>query len=447
MDIYYVFEKINIVAVLDHSGRAGNLFCTALFDRHSEVLCCPLIQYSYSYALTYLKNDKISYQDAHDYLYKYSYFRLLLSPSEKNNQELIYKMGLDGQADVDVEQLKIQIDKFLNSKQNFSRKEIVCIPILIYAKAQGRNLSSIKYIMVSDALSLRHESVINGYSGDVIDSIVNDFPKAKLIHLVRDPRATFASPKHQFINMLGNMYTISPVNYFKRFYELLFCKLTMTSGCVYLFWLLYLAQTAKTINNKKLQYPKLFYTLKNENINCNFIPTMQNLCTWLNINIDKVWLNKPYEPTICNKIWQGAGAYNSRYQSITNGMLQNDSKHISKSITGPNEYVTKRWRTKLNSNEVILIEFLFAKEISEHNYPVLYPAKNTLTFIKNIAMPFNGELPSFKWLLNKNIGSTEHLKRLFYAIFFIPFYVVSRIVTLKIILKNKIFDSSFARNI
>ena len=43
--------RVNLAAVIDSSGRGGNLFFLTLFDLHPEVACCPVVQYSYSYAM------------------------------------------------------------------------------------------------------------------------------------------------------------------------------------------------------------------------------------------------------------------------------------------------------------------------------------------------------------------------------------------------------------
>ena len=69
-----------------------------------------------------------------------------------------------------------------------------------------------------------------------------DFPDARLVRLIRDPRATFASPRHQFVNAFGNMYAIAPGTYFSRLCDLLKINLTSENGSVYLYWLLYIKQ-------------------------------------------------------------------------------------------------------------------------------------------------------------------------------------------------------------
>lgn len=441
-----LLERLNLACVIDHSGRAGNAFFLTVFDQHPEIIACPLMHYTYSYVITHFDSQNIPAPEAHRFLSQTAYFRLLYSPQNPENKKLAHRMGMDDSTIIYEDKIKQYTDSFCNSRDSITRKELAILPFIIYGLAHGRDLSKVEYILVSDAISLRHENVNTGYSGKIVDAIIEDFPKAKLINLVRDPRATFASPRHQFVNWLGNMYALKPGNFYSRMKDLWTKNLSMDNTCVFLFWLLYLAQSARAITQKKKQFPEHFLNVRNEDLNKNFLPTVTLICEWLGTTIDQRWTSKAFEPTILGTQWHGTGAYNSRYQTITNGRLQNESDAISKKIAGPNAYVTQRWQKELNKREIRLIERLFCEELKFYNYPILYDNQNDSdkkNYLSSALLPFEGELPTIQWLMN---GARESLKegweRLYYCFSFFPFYLSSRVI-----LYSYIFRRNFFKNI
>ena len=44
-------KKVNLMLLIDHAGRAGNVFFLTIFDNHPEVISCPWIHYIYSYII------------------------------------------------------------------------------------------------------------------------------------------------------------------------------------------------------------------------------------------------------------------------------------------------------------------------------------------------------------------------------------------------------------
>lgn len=437
--IEQALDRLNLACVIDHSGRAGNAFFLTTFDQHPEILACPLLHYSYSYLISTFKQTNIPADEARTFLKQTSYFRLLCQPQEKENKALIYRMGTDDQVTIESDKMNQLVDDYFKNKQQITRRELALLPFIFYAIAHGRNLAKFKYVLVSDAISLRDENVHTGYSGRVIDEIVSDFPQAKLIHLVRDPRATFASPRHQYVNWLGNMYALRFGNFFSRLSALWQKRLTMDNGCVYLFWLLYLAQSAKTIARKKKQYASHFITIKNEDLNTNFYPTVLSICEWMQTTLAPNWEQQPFIPTILGYPWHGTGAYNSRYQTVTDGLLKNESSQVSKTIAGPNTYVTQRWRKRLKKNEIILLESLFREELAFYKYPFLYNRQGK-TAARLALLPFEGELPMPGWIKQGfQTSLKEGLQRVFYGFAFVPFYISSRIVLLDYVFRKKFF--------
>lgn len=439
-------ERVNLTAVIDSSGRGGNLFFLTLFDLHPEIACCPIVQYSYSYVLAeFGEQQDIDAAEAHRFIAQKSYFRLIYNEPSGDNDLLLTRMGGNPAAELDRPRLRALIDGYFAGRQRVSRREIIAIPLVAYALVRGANSKALRYVMIGDAISRKTESVVEGFSGAIIDRIVEDFPEAKIFRLVRDPRATFASPRHQFVNALGNMYAVRPGNYFSRLRTLRSGQLTPENGCVYLYWLLYLRQAEQAIRRKEDQYPERFMVAKNEDLNLKFPETMIPIAGWLGVQRLDTWRTSDFVPTVIGIPWEGAGAYNSRYQRITTGPLANDPEEVSRNVTGPNEYVTRRWRTRLNHREIELIEFLFFADLKKYGYEILHhdPSRSPEEVLsRTLSGPFAGEWPRLTWLRTGfSEGLSEGLQRLFYALTFLPFYVLSRLKLREFVLKRKFFGA------
>lgn len=393
----YFCSRVNLLALLDHSGRAGNYFFQSIFDQHPEIISCPWVQYTYSYLFAGLgEGEFFDSSLAHKVMAEDSYFRLVYQPLDKVSDTLI-SFGSDPNTQLDREIVKEVFDSLVFNQKNISRKELVCASFYAYAKGIDRKIDAIKFILVSDVLSLRSDNFYDGFSGKAVTILLSDFPKARLISLERDPRATFASCRQQFVNQNGNMYSYHLGNYWLRFKELLRAKYTF-DGCVYLFWLLYFASGARLMYAFKSIYQKQLLTVRNEDLNLNFKQTIRSISNWLDCKYLDEWNNSPYEPTNVGEIWQGKGAYNPLYSKGQTEILLGDSEEVAKKITGPNEYVTRRWRDKLLKNEKAIIEYLFKEEIIDQEYEFLvYTNKNPffLSFLYYLFMPFNGEVPGF----------------------------------------------------
>ncbi|MDR7306041.1 hypothetical protein [Rhodoferax saidenbachensis] len=440
-------ERINLIAALDSSGRGGNLFFLTLFDLHPEVACCPIVQYTYSYVLAEFGDGQhsIDAEVARRFVAEKSYFRLVYNDLNDANEVLFSRMGGTPEAQLDRARLRNLIDDYFAAREKVSRREIIAIPLLAYALVRGTDMNSLRYLLIGDAVSRRAEEVVDGFSGAIVDEILRDFPQAKIFRLVRDPRATFASPRHQFVNSLGNMYAIRPGNYWSRLATLNSMRLTPDNGCVYLYWLFYLRQTERAICAKEAQYPDNFMIAKNEDLNLHFPEAMIAIGEWLGVRHLDSWRTSDFVPTVIGVPWHGAGAYNSRYQRATTGLLANDPEEVSRNVTGPNEYVTRRWRTRLNPREIELIEFLFFDDLKRYGYEILHhdPRRSPKEVLdRTLSGPFEGEWPKLSWLrAGFSAGMGEGWRRLFYTLTFLPFYVLSRLKLRESVLKRRFFGA------
>lgn len=423
--------RVELVAVIDHAGRAGNGFFQALFDQHPQVLTCPWLHYAYSYAVTeYDGASDLPAADAHRFWSTKWYFRLLYQIPAGALASQIRKFGGDPDAAIDRSELRRVFDELVGTRETISRRELVLASYFAYAVGVGRNLEAIKYVLISDSISLRTEHVVAGFSGRVVDHMVSDFPSARLFHLERDPRAGFASSRHQFVNSLGNMYGIKPGNYWRRLGRLARLDYDWDSTFVFGFWLLYFAQTYRAIERKKADYPGHFSEVKNEDLNLRFTWAVDAIIKRLNVEALPEWRNEPYVPTMVGSPWTGTGAYNSTYQPHRHGPLPNDSDEVAGRVTGPNAYVTQRWRTRLLTNEVRILEWSLAREMEHFGYEFLTQERDrsSFKFVSALLRPLSGELPTRRWLASgRGLGWREFSRRVFFTLSFPPFYFASRV--------------------
>ncbi len=434
-------ENINIICALDHSSRAGNYFFQSIFDTHLEVLVCPWIQYDYSYLITKFGSTEIlPAKEAHTYWTQKSYFGMAYRELDNELIEKIVSFGSDPNVKLDRVIVREVFDSIVLAENTISRKDLLLASRFAFAKGVGRDLSTIKYILVSDAVSLRIEDPITGFSLKIVGAIKNDFESAVFVSLERDPRATIASCRQQYVNQNGNMHGVKLNTFFLRIYNLLRCYFD-TDGSVFVYFLIYSAATARRTYEFKLADRP--YIIRNEDINISFISTMKKFCDYLNIKFDSVWFNQPYIPTNVGLPWKGKGAYNKLYDRTKYGSLTANQDSGLLNVAGPNEYVTKRWRQQLPINEVGIIEYLFREELDDLHYEYLVFKDNNFSvtrFLLYVFMPYLGEIPKPKWLIDGlKINFIEFVNRLFY-IFTLPiFYFLSRAILLKVIFVNRHF--------
>jgi len=306
-----------------------------------------------------------------------------------------------------------------------------------YAVGTNRNLRKIKYILTSDAISLKTETIFQPFSAQVVELMLNDFSTPKFFHLIRDPRASFASYNHEYTNDNGNTYGLSLKNYLIQIKKLFAFDLSDRKGCVFFTTFAYFTSGSKTMSRLKNTYNNLFLTIKNEELNLNFKATISAVTTWLGVSNNEMWFDKDYKPTALGKEFLGTGAYHDYYQKKLKGPLANDSIKVSKSVTGPNKYVTERWKNRLSPHVILLLEYVFYDDLIKYNYKLIYLNKinkfKELLFIPVSLLPMTGEIPSFRWISDgAKISIFELANRLSYYIYVVPYYVSSRILLIKL---------------
>jgi len=436
--------QVNVIAVFDHSGRAGNTFFTSIFDQHPQVLVCPWVHYLYSYATTaFGEEEEIDSRTAHQFATRTWYFRLLYGELTGPDKALIEKIGGDPNALVDRDALRRAFDGIVLSQPTITRRSLALACYFAFAVGTGREIDKIKFVLIDDAITLRSETPFTGYSGRVVDLIKKDFDRAVMLHLIRDPRAGLASTNHQFVNSLGNEYGVHWGNYGRSLRRLTASDLGWDGVFVFGFLLLFFHQSFLAIERKKARYADQFSVVKNEDLNLRFPATMQALCDALDIAFLEVWSDPQYVPTMLGAPWRGMGAYNNRYQAPRFGPLENDPDEISRAIAGPNKFVTERWRSRLSQTEIFLIEWFLRSELRRYGYPFLQVGQDqedVFSMVVRLARPLRGELPTPGWIRRgARLGVREALDRIFFAISFWPFYVGVRLVMLGL-LRRPVFS-------
>lgn len=423
-------KKVQPLYVIDHAGRAGNGFFQTLFDEHPEVLSIPWIHYCTSYFISEFGHAKeVDSRKAHAFWSKKSYFRLFYNELSEQDFQLVHRFGGNPETKIDRVEVRKFFDQIILTKKIVSRKEVIYASFYAIAIALGRDIKKVKFLVLTDSISLRSESVFRGFSGCIIDYALEDTANARFIHLIRDPRAGFASTNHQFVNQLGNMYALNLQNARDKFMQLIRCQLSMESPFVFGFWILYFLQTFRAIERKKKENQERFVTVRNEDLNLHFAQTIKNITQKLNVVYNRDWDCDNYSPTMLGHPWKGTGGYSNRYQTMHTGPLQNDSDKISQKVTGPNIYVTERWKKRLSKNEIKVLDYYFAEEIMAYKYNFVFSNPDTPGFTSYkwvILKPLKGEIPSFKWLYIHKKGLTETVNRVFYYFALPIFYSLSR---------------------
>ena len=435
--------RVNIVFVIDHAGRAGNGFFQTIFDQHPQVIGCPWMHYVYSYVIAeYGEDDRLDARAVWQHWRGTIYFSLLYEDLNEERRAFITRIGGDPAACLDREVVRCAFDEILLGRDTITRKDLVLAIFYSYAAGLGRDPGKIAYIMSPDSISLRSEKAMEGFSGRVVDVVLRDFPQARLIHLVRDPRAGFASSNHQFVNQLGNMYGLKLGNFWHRLRRLLRRDLDWDSVFVFGFWLIYFRQTFEVVMRKREQYEEHFTTVRNEDLNLNFVATVGKLADGLGIDRLDIW-SADFQPTMLGRPWTGTGAYNSQYQKHRYGPLRNDPDDVARNVTSPNAYVTQRWRSRLSANEILIVEAMLAPELEAFGYEFLYwqgGPQDERRLRRALWKPLRGELPTPRWLLDgRHVGARELADRVFYCIAFPVFYVASRVIFSALLRNSGIF--------
>jgi len=352
----------NIVFMLG-VGRCGSYLVRGILDWHEQVLVLPIgckfydIWKENNFDLI-IKNDPEKLKSFFNYS-KLKWF-------SKNNA--FYHKYLNKTYDFS----NINWEKFVSSfrkhiKTNeLTRRNVFLAVFRAYQDATGNRKAK---VIIASAL----------YS-DFTEEILKDFPNARFMHIVRDPRANISSLK----------------------------AIALSSYATFDFIRIIKSMT----NIMRMFHKNNGFVLRCEDVILSPVPTIQNLAKWLEIDFNDSLLKL----TTAGKPYTGASNFHNRQ------------------LTDFEKEPVDRWKKVLTKHEIRMIEFLFAKSMRKFGYQLLYK-RNILGFLCCL-LPWRGELfyNGFRKLGNKRL---RHIR----AFLFLPINVVkfgvSRMIFLILYLKGE----------
>jgi len=408
---YNLFQKLMVSVVIDH-GRAGNMFFMRLFDQHPEILVVARTGYFYSNLIDIFDGEnEIFGDDALKWLVNKSKFRGFCLDMSPEIEADCRHIGEDPFIDIDRGKVLFVLKTLL--KGRVTKRTILLATHLAYCYGTGRDFSKFQYILINDSITGDNERKI-------FFELQNDFGKIKIIHLIRDPRANFASLRHQFVNAFSTMYPLFPKRIFK----------SLPSNAIWLWVLFYTTAGALDMNKftRKVNENDL-YRIRIEDVNVSFVDSMKKLTDWLGICWDDIWSDPKYSVTSVGKPWRGISAYKSYYQENQKGPIKNDV--IIKNIFAkPDSTLPNKWKKHVTKGEERFLESIYYDEIKECGYKIKF-INSKRDIIKGVffgLLPFSGEIPSFKWYFT--VRNEKKIKDIIIKITYLPllpiFYFTSR---------------------
>jgi hypothetical protein len=223
-----------------------------------------------------------------------------------------------------------------------------------YARSIGQNQQLIKMIIEFTASPI------------TLLTITKDFPDAKFIEIVRDPRANYLSSKNEHIRLNGNLVRKSNGGYSSLLIHILDGLYTQYR-CI--------RNSPVSVNQEKwlvVRHEEMH--LKNEFI-------VQKIAKWLGISI----LPCLYESTIGGHHWTG-------------------NSSTGKPVSGVSPDIVTRWMSEMDAGEKEMVEMLFSTEINHYFYKVDIHRPNSK--LRRILRPISGE---FSMRLNMQVPNHAKL--------------------------------------
>ena len=408
-DLEEAFIQIRQAALLlavDHARAGGNFF-SRLFDRHPEVLTLPYVSYLYQNLIERAAGrSTLPGKKAFEHLAATNVSLLVNDPTPETRRQLL-RLGNNPEAPLDREVARRVLQALVRDREAVNPSDVVRAVYLAYALATGRSIRSVRYLLLTES--------VEGSNGSFLEAAQRESPPARVIHLVRDPRANFASFRHQYVNQWQSMYPL------ERF-------LRGENGFLWLWVLQTTARGARTLRSWKAGAdPARVFTLRNEDLNLRFQPTLERLTRWLDVGWFDPWSSPDYVPTSNGLPWQGMSAFSTAYQPFARGPLPNDPPGQDRFFK-PNREVTERWKKRVLPREIPFLEAIYEREMRELEYPfmTLGRSQSRPRALLNVLLPFSGELPPFRWY-TRFVSWRDLLRKLSYP-FVLPFaYVLSRL--------------------
>jgi len=376
-------RQAGLVIVADH-GRAGNMFVKRTFDLHPEVLCVTMVGYLYRAILSVFgAHARLTGGAAYDGLMAGTNVNLVAEDLSPAVEQSLRRTGDDPSAAIDRPLVRAVLRHLLTRHETTTPVETLVAVHAAFAVGTGRPTAPIRYMLVDDTVSSDADLA-------AIEAATRDVPNCRVVHLVRDPRAGFASIRHTYVELYGSMYPLRlPAAW----------EACGSNGI----WLWALASTtagarALTACRHRLG-PTHARVLRNEDVNLDFPATMRALAEWLGVGHMSAWDAPDYAPTSCGRLWQGISAYSRQYVPTANGPLKADPDATALH-PGPSRMNVERWKKRLPPHEVAFVEAVYFDEMREHGYVPLHVTTDSdrQRGLRQVWKPFVGEVPGLRWL-------------------------------------------------
>lgn len=314
------------VTILSSFGHNGLDWIHSLLDGHDEIVLMPA--YSFFRTLDFYEKEKgknlIENQKRQSISKEFTEY-VFNNPS----YQVVRRKFLFSENDAKI--FEFYLNEYLQRTEEKSNLKALFFGInFSYCKVFNINISNIKIIISQEHVSWHTEKYKNLFD-------------ANFIFMMRDPRAGLAGGWKRQVENAGYP-SINPYDFDKGIlagtYLEHFCKKHKK----------YMDEKARIMVNEKMHQ-----NLKKE---------MQDLCYWLKLD----FLDSCLEETFLGKEWLGESSYLG-----IDELTERPPKDFY-----AEENVEKRWRKRLNENEIIMIEYLF-----KYSFHVFGYSRDTLNNFKN----------------------------------------------------------------
>ena len=418
---FAALSQATVVLAIDH-GRAGNGFFKRIFDCHPQVATIPAVSYMYhSLEALFGAADRVPWQAAVTSWEQTDFSYVGRALTDERRRAYVAR-GNEDRDGIDRERVGRIFTSLLQARGTVTRRDVVLATHVAYARGIGRASTGITQILLDDAVTGVEDRF-------VLERLMTDFPSARVIHLVRDPRASFSSLRHQIVNQYGSMYPLKAWRFWRA----------TGSNALWLWILKYTADGAREMEAwGRLLTTDQFYRVRNEDLNLDFVPTLRRLSSWLGVDWWPAWEAPQWVPTTAGVPWAGVSAYSGEFKPGLNGPLQNDRPEVSR-YPGPNRRNTERWKEHVSTGELAVLETVYAAELHDLGYRPLAPRHGARWFWA-VLRPLGGEVPGWSWLTS--IRPDHALKDLIIRATYYPLlpasYVWSRLMFLLLLASGRL---------
>ena len=324
-------------------GRCGSYLLRAILDWDEQVITIPISNNFYAYWENHHCNKIKDPNKIADIFLNQSKLRIL-----KNKKYLhSYSNRVYDFSNFNWMVFEKSVRKFINNNE-LSVKNVYIGVYSAFSEACNKNFDKAK-IVVADAF-------YNDYS----EKILNDFPNARLLYLVRDHRGNISSFKAFYASMYnGLVYPENNLKYGRSLYIHILKD--------------YMVDTMKSIHkNKRGLLSDKIKIIKYENIIENPKDSIKDLTQWFGIsfNTSMMQLTRLGKPFFA------------------------DSGFHNQKVKGFSKKPMLRWKSYLSKSEILMIEYLFQDSMINIGYKLKYHNSFLTKIIGFICcfIPWKGEI-------------------------------------------------------